>query len=121
MTAPSRDKERGSAAGIVAVLLLAVLLALAAYMAWGLLLTPHLTGVSPNPAAEKTAVILQGSRFAPAPGGNIVLFGDQTGHVLRTGPTELEVQVPELGLPPDVRPACPCGCWWTDEYPRWWS
>lgn len=93
------ESERGSAAGLVAVLLLALLLALAAYVAWGLLLTPHLTGVSPNPAAEKTAVVLQGSRFAAAPGGNIVLFGDQTGHVLRTGPTELEVQVPDLGLP----------------------
>jgi hypothetical protein len=95
-----RESERGSAAGIVAVLLLALLLALAAYVAWGLLQTPHLTGVSPNPAAEKTAVILQGSRFALAPGGNIVLFGDQTGHVLRTGAAELEVQVPDLGLPP---------------------
>jgi hypothetical protein len=99
MRARLRDGERGSAAGLVAVLLLAILLALAAYVAWGLLLTPHLTGVAPNPAAEKTAVILQGSRFAAAPGGNIVLFGDQTGHVLRTGPTELEVQVPDLGLP----------------------
>ena len=100
MRAHPRTSERGSAAGIVAVLLLALLLALAAYVAWGLLLTPHLTGVSPNPAAEKTAVLLQGSRFAAAPGANIVLFGDQSGHVLRTGPTELEVQVPDLGLPP---------------------
>jgi hypothetical protein len=99
MSARPRGSERGSAAGLVAVLLLAALLALAAYVAWGLLLTPHLTGVSPNPAAEKTAVTLQGSRFAAAPGANIVLFGDQTGHVLRTGPTELEVQVPDLGLP----------------------
>ena len=100
MKTTPRPGERGSAAGIVAVLLLALLLALAAYVAWGLLLTPHLTGVSPNPAAEKTAVLLRGSRFAEAAGGNIVLFGDQTGHVLRTGPTELEVQVPDLGLPP---------------------
>lgn len=100
MKTTPRQSERGSAAGIVAVLLLALLLALAAYVAWGLLLTPHLTGVSPNPAAEKTAVLLRGSRFAEAAGGNIVLFGDQTGHVLRTGPTELEVQVPDLGLPP---------------------
>lgn len=99
MRTTPRHSERGSAAGIVAVLLLALLLALAAYVAWGLLLTPHLTGVSPNPAAEKTAVLLRGSRFAEAAGGNIVLFGDQTGHVLRTGPTELEVQVPDLGLP----------------------
>ena len=36
-----------------------------------------------NPAAEKTAVVLQGSRFAAFPGGNIVLFGDQTGKVSR--------------------------------------
>jgi len=100
MNTTTRDGERGSAAGIVAVLLLALLLTLAAYVAWGLLLTPHLTGVAPNPAAEKTAVVLQGSRFAAAPGANIVLFGDQTGHVLRTGATELEVQVPDLGLPP---------------------
>lgn len=96
----SRPGERGSAAGVGAVLLLAAVLALAAYIAWGLLLTPHLTSVAPNPAAEKTAVLLQGSRFAPYPGGNIVLFGDQTGKVLRSGPTELEVRVPELGLPP---------------------
>jgi hypothetical protein len=95
----SRSGERGSAAGVVAVLLLAVVLALAAYVAWGLLLTPHLVGVSPNPAAEKTAVLLKGSRFAPYPGGNIVLFGDQTGKVQRAGATELEVQVPDLGLP----------------------
>jgi hypothetical protein len=100
MKTTRRPGERGSAAGIVAVLLLAALLALAAYVAWGLLLTPHLTSVSPNPAAEKTAVTLQGSRFATFAGGNIVLFGDQTGHVLRTGPTELEVTVPDLGLPP---------------------
>jgi len=95
----SRHPERGSAAGVVAVLLLALVLTLAAYVAWGLLLTPHLVSVAPNPAAEKTAVLLQGSRFAPYPGGNIVLFGDQTGKVLRSGPTELEVRVPELGLP----------------------
>jgi hypothetical protein len=100
MNRAPRDGERGSAAGVVAVLLLALLLALAAYVAWGQLLTPKLTAVAPDPAAEKTAVILRGSRFAAAPGGNIVLFGDQTGHVLRTGPTELEVQVPALGLPP---------------------
>jgi hypothetical protein len=100
MSVRPRVGERGSAAGLVAVLLLALLLALAAYVAWGLLLTPHLTGVSPDPAAEKTAVFLQGSRFASSPGANIVLFGDQTGRVLRTGPTELEVQVPDLGLPP---------------------
>jgi hypothetical protein len=100
MNASIRDGERGSAAGTVAVLLLALLLALAAYVAWGMLLTPQLVSVSPDPAAAKTAVILRGSRFAAAPGGNIVLFGDQTGHVLRTGPTELEVQVPDLALPP---------------------
>jgi hypothetical protein len=92
-------RERGSAAGIVALLLLALALALGAYIAWGLLLTPHLVGVRPNPAAEKSAVVLQGSRFAPFPGGNIVLFGDQTGKVLRAGANELEVVVPELGLP----------------------
>ena len=56
MSARPGNGERGSAAGIVAVLLLALLLALAAYVAWGLLLTPHLTGVSPNPAAEKNEV-----------------------------------------------------------------
>ena len=100
MSTSPRHGERGSAAGIVAVLLLALLLALAAYVAWGQLLTPQLVSVSPDPAAEQTAVILRGSRFAAAPGGNIVLFGDQTGHVLRTGPTEMEVQVPDLSLPP---------------------
>ena len=101
MSAPpvGREHERGSAAAVVAVLLLAALLALAAYVAWGLLLTPQVSSVSPNPAAEKTAILLRGSHFAAAPGGNIVLFGEQTGHVLRTGPSELEVQVPDLGLP----------------------
>lgn len=95
-----RTRERGSAASVVALLLLAALMALSAYVAWNLFLTPQLTGIRPNPVEAKTTVTLTGGRFAPSAGGNIVLFGDQTGRVIRATATELDAVVPDLGLPP---------------------
>jgi hypothetical protein len=75
-------------------------MALSAYVAWNLFLTPQLTGIRPNPVEAKTTVTLTGGRFAPSAGGNIVLFGDQTGRVIRATATELDAVVPDLGLPP---------------------
>jgi hypothetical protein len=100
MTQGSHPGERGSAASVVALLLLAALMALAAYVAWGLFLTPQLLAVRPDPVAAKTTVTLHGGRFATSPGQNIVLFGDQTGRVIRATPSELDAVVPDLGLPP---------------------
>jgi hypothetical protein len=99
MISDSRPRERGSAAGVVALLLLVVVLALGAYIAWGLFLTPQLLAVRPDPVAAGSSVTLHGGRFGASPGQNIVLFGDQTGRVVRATPTELDAVVPDLGLP----------------------
>lgn len=99
MTFHSRPRERGSAAGVVALLLLVLCLALGAYIAWGLFLTPQLVAVRPDPVAAGSSVTLHGGRFGSSPGQNIVIFGDQTGRVVRATPTELDAVVPDLGLP----------------------
>jgi hypothetical protein len=49
--------------------------------------------------AAGSSVTLHGGRFGASPGQNIVLFGDQTGRVVRATPTELDAVVPDLGLP----------------------
>ena len=94
-----KSSARGSGAmGLILLLLLAVCLGLAAYVAYNRLLTPVFTRITPNPAPPGSTVTLRGERFAGEPGGNIVLFGATTGRVLRVTPTELEVQVPDLPL-----------------------
>jgi hypothetical protein len=48
------------------------------------------------PARE--TVTLRGNHFSSEPNGNIVLFGDKVGRVLRASPTALDVEVPDFGL-----------------------
>ncbi len=97
MPAHRTPSASGVAAAEVALLLVTLLLlALAAYVASDFLATPQVAGVFPTPARE--TVTLRGSHFSPEAGGNIVLFGDKVGRVLRASPTALDVEVPDLGL-----------------------
>ncbi|HKC14241.1 MAG TPA: IPT/TIG domain-containing protein [Vicinamibacteria bacterium] len=96
--APQRTPSTsGFAAAEVALVLATLLLfALAVYLASEFWATPQVAGVFPTPARE--TVTLRGAHFSSEPGGNIVLFGDKVGRVLRASPTALDVEVPDFGL-----------------------
>src|SRR5258708_16377655 len=96
--APQRTPSTsGFAAAEVALVLATLLLfALAVYLASEFWATPQVAGVFPAPARE--TVPLRGAHFSSEPGGNIVLFGDKVGRVLRASPTALDVEVPDFGL-----------------------
>ncbi len=92
-------KPAGSAAlNFILLLCLVLILALGGYVGFTYMQTPLLTEVSPNPAKAPGTVTLRGDRFSTELGGNIVLFGDKAGKVVRATPGLLEVQVPEVGL-----------------------
>jgi hypothetical protein len=97
MRAHRPPSASGFAAAEAALLLVTLLLfALAAYVATEFLATPQVAGVFPTPARD--TVTLRGSHFSSEPNGNIVLFGDKVGRVLRASPTTLDVEVPDFGL-----------------------
>src|SRR5712692_9978590 len=97
MPAHRSPSASGFAAAEAALLLVTLLLfALALYVASELFATPPVAGVFPTPARE--TVTLRGAHFSSEPGGNIVLFGDKVGRVLRASPTALDVEVPDFGL-----------------------
>jgi hypothetical protein len=92
-------KPAGSAAlNFILLLGLVLILALGGYVGFTYMQTPLLTDMSPNPARAAGTVTLRGDRFSTELGGNIVLFGDKAGKVVRATPGLLEVQVPEIGL-----------------------
>ncbi|HXB57790.1 MAG TPA: IPT/TIG domain-containing protein [Vicinamibacteria bacterium] len=97
MPAQRTPSNSGFAAAEAALLLVSLLLfALAVYVASEFWATPQVAGVFPIPARE--TVTLRGTHFSSEPGGNIVLFGDKVGRVLRASPTALDVEVPDFGL-----------------------
>jgi hypothetical protein len=89
----------GSAATSLVILFgLALVLVLGGYVGWNYMQTPTLNEISPNPARAGDTVTLRGDRFSSDLGGNIVLFGDRSGKIVRATTTLLEVQVPEVGM-----------------------
>jgi hypothetical protein len=97
MPAHRSPSASGFAAAEAALLLVTLLLfALAVYVASEFFATPQVAGVFPMPARE--TVTLRGNHFSSEPNGNIVLFGDKVGRVLRASPTALDVEVPDFGL-----------------------
>lgn len=59
---------------------------------------PDVELLTPTRAHPGELVTLKGSRFAPAPQGVIVLFGDQTGPVVNATADEIRVAVPARAL-----------------------
>jgi len=59
---------------------------------------PDVELLTPTRAHPGEVVTLKGSRFAPAPQGVIVLFGDQTGPVVNATADEIRVAVPSRAL-----------------------
>jgi hypothetical protein len=97
MPAHRSPSASGFAAAEAALLLVTLLLfALAVYVASEFFATPQVAGVFPTPARE--TVTLRGNHFSSEPNGNLVLFGDKVGRVLRASPTALDVEVPDFGL-----------------------
>jgi hypothetical protein len=63
---------------------------------------PQLASVTPTRVEAGQPVSLAGGSFAPEPGGNTVLFGDQRGIVTAASKSELKVVVPEALAAGDV-------------------
>jgi IPT/TIG domain len=59
---------------------------------------PDVELLTPVRARPGEVVTLKGSRFAPAPQGVIVLFGDKTGPVVNASADEIRAAVPALSL-----------------------
>jgi IPT/TIG domain len=59
---------------------------------------PDVELLTPVRARPGEVVTLKGSRFTPAPQGVIVLFGDQTGPVVKASSDEIRAAVPALAL-----------------------
>ena len=76
----------------VAIVAVAAVAGLVAFQFWSL---PKLDEIAPARVRAGDTVVLKGSRFARELSGNVVLFGDRTGRVMRAGPEQLQVQVPE--------------------------
>ncbi len=85
----------------LAVVLIAVLGG-GGFAAWWLLLRgPRIEAADPRQVRPGDTVTLTGKDFAADPGGNLVRFkGDKAGRVLQASPTQLQVEVPEVGSAP---------------------
>jgi len=59
---------------------------------------PELTAVAPAEARAGDTVVVQGEGFSTTLHENVVLFGNKSGRIITAAPTELQVEVPDLGM-----------------------
>jgi hypothetical protein len=87
-------RARRALYGLLGLLALGV----AGYVAFWRVGPPVLARVAPSPAHVGDSVVLDGQGFDPTLEGNVVYFGDYAGRVLKAGKTQLEVEVPDVGV-----------------------
>ncbi|HLA76155.1 MAG TPA: IPT/TIG domain-containing protein [Vicinamibacteria bacterium] len=100
---PARRPARSGAGRLVALAALVVVVlgggGVAAW--WFLLRGPRIDAAEPRQVRPGDTVTLTGKNFAADAAGNLVRFkGDKPGRVLRVSPTQLQVEVPEVGSAP---------------------
>lgn len=104
--APPPPAGRQASAGVgrmaaLAVVLIAVLGGGGFAAWWFLLRGPRIEAADPRQVRPGDTVTLTGKNFAADPAGNLVRFkGDKAGRVLQVSPTQLQVEVPEVGSAP---------------------
>jgi hypothetical protein len=80
-------------------LLAIVALGAGGYLTFWRMGPPVLSRLSPSPARVGQTVMLEGQGFDPSLEGNVVYFGDYSGRLITAGRRQLEVEVPDMGVP----------------------
>jgi hypothetical protein len=80
-------------------LLVLIALALVGYFAFWRIGPPLIGRITPSTVHVGETVIIEGQGFDTSLEGNVVYFGDYSGRMVRAGRTELEVEVPDIGVP----------------------
>ncbi len=97
---PAPSRRSGVARFATVAIGAALLLGGGGYAAMRLLRAPSLEGLAPGRARIGEAVTLTGKNFARRPDRNVVMFGDNPGHVLAASSTSLKVEVPGVTMIP---------------------
>lgn len=97
-----RQARRTTSPARLAALLVivAVIVAAVAYLAFQHLEAPKIETVTPSPARVGEELTIVGRNFSSDSAANAVLFGEQAADVIDARPTRLVVKVPEMPLSP---------------------
>ena len=88
-------RGRNAMLGLVAL----IGLGLVGYFAFWRIGPPLIGRITPSPVHVGQTVVIEGQGFDPALEDNIVLFDDYAGRMVKGGRTQIEVEVPDVGVP----------------------
>ena len=77
-----------------------LVLAAGGFLGWRKVSGPRLRAASPARVGNGLSVVLEGAGFSATPGENSVRFAEMAGRVVLASADRLEVELPELNVPP---------------------